>query len=292
MELSDAFLKIKDEPDIINAALNEGILSSYKEEIKSVVKEEPEIEIYDVELETIDLVDISETEVETIDITDEENTPNTNEPDPCKNCPKIVTAAGKVQQIHYCYTADDKATKYKSPIIYKSRKREIQEYKFKCDLCDKIFIHNTELTIHKRIHKAEQADTKEYNFKCAKCKKGFMYGNVYKGHMQTAHGEDVTSSLKMKFDLEAQKIIQSSEFNEETLKFLKLKKKFNCDLCAKVFEHESELFVHNKVHKVVNKEKSPVREEVKDVISTRKLVKMIGVNSEGKPFSYDVMVYT
>lgn len=283
MELSDAILKIKDEPGVINAALNEELLACYNnEEIASIVKEEPEIEIYDVELETID-------------ITDDENTPNTDESDPCKNCPKIVTAMGKIQQIHYCYTAEEEKIK-ETPIIYKSR-RKGEEYKYKCDLCNKIFVHKTELTIHKRIHKAEQADKKEYNFKCGKCKKGFMYGNVYKGHMQTAHGEDVTTSIKVQLDLEAHKILQSAEFNEETLKFLNLKKKFNCDQCDKIFEHESELFVHNKVHRVVDSEyyrpKSKIQKDDDDnVISTRKLVKMVGVNSEGKPFSYDVMVYT
>lgn len=191
MDFSEAIQNIKDEPKVINVALTDGMPNNCNnEDILIEIKEEPELQIYDG------------LELETIDLSDSEQTTTTNQSD-CKNCPKIVTATGKVQQIHYCYTAEDNNKKLE--LIA----RPLHE----CNLCDKKFTFKSELFVHKRSHRVKPS------YKCIKCKRTLFSVNSYKQHVLHAHTGDSKVTIE------------------------------------------------------------------------RKMIKMKGVNSEGKPYNYDIMVY-
>lgn len=206
MEFSEASQNINNEPKVINVPLTDGMLRNSKnEDIIFQIKEEPELQICD---------EIEHQEI--IDLTDEHVTTTTVNQSGCKNCPKIVTATGKIQQIHYCYTAEDKKKK-KLKTIVKSNNNKLKTIvksnnSNKCNLCDKEFKFKSELFVHKkRVH------TFRPSYKCIKCKRTLFSVNSYKQHVLHAHTDDT---------------------------------------------------------KIQNK-----------------TIKMKGVNSEGKPYNYDIMVY-
>lgn len=190
MEFSEATQNINNEPRVINVPLPDGMLNNCKnEDIIFQIKEEPELQICD-EMEQQEIIDLT-------DVT----TATAYQPG-CKNCPKIVTATGKIQQIHYCYTAEDNKEKLKV----------VATKPHKCNLCEQEFTFKSELFVHKRIHRVNPS------YKCTKCKRTLFSVNSYKQHVLHAHTDDT-----------------------------------------------------KKIEK--------------------KMIKMKGVNSEGKPYNYDIMVY-
>lgn len=191
MEFREAIQNINNKPKVNVVPLSYGN-NCNNEDIIIEIKEEPELQICD-EMEQQEIIDL--TDVTTA-------TSNTSDQYGCKNCPKIVTATGKIQQIHYCYLPEN------------NKKLKVAKKIHDCDLCGEKFSFKSELYLHKRVlHRVKPS------YKCMKCKRTLFSVNSYKQHVLHAHTDDTK------------------------------------------------------------------------IPTEKKTIKMKGVNSEGKPYNYDIMVY-
>ena len=112
-----------------------------------------------------------------------------------------------------------------------------QEESRKCNLCGKVFVDKTRLSIHMRLH------NKEKPFECGLCKKAFTQKRSLTEHQ-------LTHSTERKFSCEIcdKKFVQKNHLKYHMSSIHKLGETHACQNCDKTFAFPSQLKRHGKIH--------------------------------------------
>ena len=110
--------------------------------------------------------------------------------DPSKRCPKCFKAFSSESALKYHLEQHNNKSKFLCKdcqrfILFSKKKVHVKMHiqageKFKCKICQKIFLNPSSLITHAKIHK-------EYEYPCTKCTRKFALKSNMKVHMEKIH---------------------------------------------------------------------------------------------------------
>ena len=159
-------------------------------------------------------------------------------------------------------------TTSREALRYHVRRMHLQDFRYKCDVCEKSFMSNSELKDHKNRHLGTKS------FICEICGKGYLQKSSLSAHKRIVHGvqtrilvkdhrcEICNKSFLTEYLLKSHVDIHSRKFlctqcgkefatNNSMLLHYRMhtgERPFNCTHCSKTFTRSNALTVHELTH--------------------------------------------